>query len=251
MITAWLLDKPSLPLRRTRLRVLASYLRWLRSADPAAAPLAAEHQVDSYCLAALTTGLPPSGRPLAKATVIRRGAVLVSFYAFARRARAIPPPHHGNAVRPPTPAERHLIRAGAAHLAGEGRLAAATAVALLEATGTTVTALARLTARDLHLVGGTELALITLHDDRDDLIAFPLSPHLRALAGKLCGDRPDGGPLITKDDGAQVDLEWMRDALTSAALAAGLHPQRARHLHPHLLRARTATDVIDRPTTSP
>lgn len=34
----------------------------------------------------------------------------------------------------------------------------------------------------------------------------------------------------------------MRNALTSAALVAGLHPQRARRLHPHLLPARTVTD---------
>lgn len=171
---AWLLDKPSLPLRRTRLRILASYLRWLTSADPATAPLTAERHVDTYCLTALATGLPPTGKPLARATVMRRRAILASFYAYARQARATPSPHRG--VHPPTPYERRLLRAGAAHLAEQGHVAEAAAVALLEATGTTVTALGRLTARDIHLTDDTGLALITLHAAVTTSSPFPSRP---------------------------------------------------------------------------
>ncbi|MEU5868928.1 MULTISPECIES: hypothetical protein [unclassified Nonomuraea] len=237
---AWLRERPSPALRRTRLRVLASYLRWLRAQDLAGDVLGSGSQVDAYCLAALTTGLAPSGRPLAKATVVRRRAVLASFYAFAgRHGRALPAP----AAHPPTPAERRLLRGGIATLAEEGRLAEAVAVGLLESTGASVDALARLTACDVHLVGGGDPVLITLHDGRGDIVAFPLAPYLRRPLRRLCGDRPADHPLLSGDAGRRVDLAWTRAALIDAALAAGLPRWRAEGLHPHLMRALTVTEL--------
>ncbi|MFI6928276.1 hypothetical protein ACIBIZ_50710 [Nonomuraea spiralis] len=240
VVAGWLREKPSPALRRTRLRVLASYLRWLRATEPGAELLAAGAQADAYCLAAITGGLAPSGRPLAKATVIRRRAVLASFYAFAGgHGPALPVP----AAHPPTPAERRLLRDGVARLAGEGRLAEAVAIGLLESTGASVDALARLTPCDVHLVGGGDPALITLHDGRGDVVAFPLAPYLRRPLRGLCGGRPADHPLITGDAGRRVDLAWTKAALVDAALAAGLPRQRAEGLHPHLLRALTVTEL--------
>ncbi|MEU1392224.1 MULTISPECIES: hypothetical protein [unclassified Nonomuraea] len=237
---AWLRERPSPALRRTRLRVLASYLRWLRGQEPGGDVLGAGSQVDAYCLAALTAGLAPSGRPLARATVIRRRAVLASFYAFAgRHGPALPAP----AAHPPTPAERRLLRGGVALLAEEGRLAEAVAVGLLESTGASVDALARLTPCDVHLVGAGDPVLITLHDGRGDIVAFPLAPYLRRPLRRLCGDRPADHPLLTGEAGRRVDLAWTRAALTDAALAAGLPRSRAEGLHPHLLRALTVTEL--------
>ncbi|MFI7464873.1 hypothetical protein [Nonomuraea sp. NPDC049646] len=242
---AWLRERPSPALRRTRLRVLASYLRWLRGQDPGGDVLGAGSQVDAYCLAALTAGLAPSGRPLARATVIRRRAVLASFYAFAgRHGPALPAP----AAHPPTPAERRLLRGGVAVLAEEGRLAEAVAVGLLESTGASVDALARLTPCDVHLAGAGDPVLITLHDGRGDIVAFPLAPYLRRPLRRLCGDRPADHPLLTGEAGRRVDLAWTRAALTDAALAAGLPRPRAEGLHPHLLRALTVTELGGSPT---
>ncbi|MEV4374575.1 hypothetical protein AB0J71_46495 [Nonomuraea sp. NPDC049637] len=242
----WLRDKPSLPLRRTRLRVLASFLRWLNSSGPAACHgdlLTAEPQVDAYCLAALVAGLPPRGTPLAKATVMRRRAILHSFYTFTRGRGAAPANAPGCTADRLTPAQRRLVRAGAARLAEQGRLSEAVAVALLEATGTSAAALSELTDRDIHLPSGIELALVTVVDDRDDIVAFPLPAHLRAWVAKLCTGRPAGQPLLTQEDGTRVNLEWMRNALADAALAAGSPPQLVPRLDPQMLRARAGRDL--------
>jgi hypothetical protein len=42
-----------------------------------------------------------------------------------------------------------------------------------------------------------------------------------------------------------VDLDWLRGALADAALAGGVPEQRARDLHPHMLRAVTVTDLLE------
>ncbi|MEV1243328.1 hypothetical protein ACIBO2_33155 [Nonomuraea sp. NPDC050022] len=244
-VTAWLSEKPSAPLRQTRLRILASFLRWLHTAEPALDLLTAtEAQLDAYCYTALTTGVRASGKPLTRATVIRRRATLASFYAFARRTGA-DRSHRGVTGTPPlTPAERRLLRTGARRLADDGRWAEALAVALLEATGACVEALAALTAHDVRpSAPADQLTLITLRDGRDGVVAFPVSPEVRHLLRALCASRPPGEPLIRRDDGRSVDLEWIGAALTDAALAAGVPRQRAELLHPRLLRARTVTEL--------
>ncbi|MEV0353311.1 hypothetical protein AB0H88_46815 [Nonomuraea sp. NPDC050680] len=243
-VTAWLREKASAPQRQTRLRVLASFLRWLHTAEPALDLLTAtEAQLDAYCYTALTTGVRTSGKPLTRTTVIRRRATLASFYAFARLSGA-DRSHRGLTGTPPlTPAERRLLRTGAGRLADEGRWAEALAVALLEATGASVEALAALTAHDVRPSAPADrLTLITLRDGRDGIVAFPVSPEVRHLLRALCASRAPGEPLIRRDDGRSVDLEWIGAALTDAALAAGVRGQRAQLLHPHLLRARTVTE---------
>ena len=57
-VAAWLADRPSPARRQACLRILASWLRWLRAAEPALEPLATcGAHVDAYCYAALTTGV--------------------------------------------------------------------------------------------------------------------------------------------------------------------------------------------------
>lgn len=245
VVTAWLRDNASAALRQTRLRVLASFLRWLYTAEPALELLAAtEAQLDAYCYAALTTGVRTPGKPLAGATVVRRRAVLASFYAFACRYGAIRPRRDVTGTPPPTPAERRLLRTGVTRLADDGRWAEALAVALLEATGTSVEALAALTAHDVHpLAGDGRPTLITLRGGRDDIVAFPVSPEVCRLLRVLCGSRAAGEPLISRGDGRCVDVEWIGAALTDAALAAGLRRQRAELLRPHLMRAITVSEL--------
>ncbi|MEO3872050.1 hypothetical protein ABGB18_24820 [Nonomuraea sp. B12E4] len=87
-VVAWLRDTPSMASRRSRLQILAAFLRWLRTLDPALEPLAATGaHLDAYCEAArsgaLTVGVRTPGKPLAGATVAKRRTALSSFYAYA------------------------------------------------------------------------------------------------------------------------------------------------------------------------
>ncbi|MGW4798093.1 hypothetical protein ACWEPC_37305, partial [Nonomuraea sp. NPDC004297] len=89
-VVAWLLDKESAATRQNRLQVLAAFLRWLRSTDPAPDLLAVTGaHLDAYCEAAragtLTIGVRNPGKPLSRATVSRKRAVLSSLYTFAWR----------------------------------------------------------------------------------------------------------------------------------------------------------------------
>lgn len=245
VVTAWLRDNSSAPQRQTRLRVLASFLRWLYATEPALELLAAtDAQLDAYSYAALITGVGTPGKPLARATVIKRRATLASFYAFAWRYGAVRPRRDVTGAPPPTPAERRLLRKGVMRLADDGRWDEALAVALLEATGTSVEALAALTAHDVHpLASDGRLTLITLRGGRDGIVAFPVSPEVRHLLRALCDSRAPGEPLISRGDGRGVDAEWIGAALTDAALAAGVRRQRANLLRPHLMRAITVTEL--------
>ncbi|MGN9841403.1 hypothetical protein ACTMTI_25075 [Nonomuraea sp. H19] len=250
-VLAWLHDRPSVLARQTSLQVLASFLRWLHTIEPALEPLAVTGaHLDAYCYAALTGGLKGGrspGKPLAPATVAKKRAVLSSFYAFAGRCGVVrhdrlaasQAAKNGRAL---TREERRLLRQGIARLAAEGRPAEAAAVALLDATGTSSEALAGLTAQDLHIVGGWP-AIITVHHDRDDIVAFPVPALARPLLRTLCSSRPAGEPLIRRADGHPVDLEWLRAALTDAALAGGIPERRAKLLHPHLMRATPAAEL--------
>lgn len=236
-VVTWLADRPSPARRRACLRVLASWLRWLYAAEPALEPLATcDAHLDAYCYAALTTGVGPSGQPLAPATVAGRRAILASFHAHAERCGAIRLQRITSGTSRPTREERHLLRRGIAHLAGAGRRAEALAVALLEATGSSVAALAALTVCDVHVLPGDDpLAVIVLRDDRDGPIAFPISPQVRRLLAAECAGRSDGERLIRQPGGRAADAGWFAAALTDAALAGGLPRQRAMLLHPQLL----------------
>lgn len=249
-IAAWLLDKQSAATRQTRLQVLAAFLRWLHSVDPDVELLAVTGaQLDAYCDAAiagtLTIGVRNPGRPLSRTTVSRKRAVLSSFYTFAWRsgvirhvpASAVPRPAPAHDCAMPSREERRLLRAGVARLAAEGRAAEAAAVALLDATGAPVSALAGLTVQDLRAVTAGEPAVVTVHDGRGDLVAFPVPPLVRSLLRTLSASRTAGEPLIRRSDGRPVDVQWMRQALTEAALAGGVPRKRAELLDPHLMRA--------------
>ncbi|MFB4269852.1 tyrosine-type recombinase/integrase [Nonomuraea sp. GTA35] len=256
-VAAWLLDKQSAATRQTRLQVLAAFVRWLRSMDPAIELLAVTGaHLDAYCDAAragtLTIGVRNPGRPLSSATVSRKRAVLSSFYTFAWRSGVV---RHDRTATVPRPApardrdvlsreERRLLREGAARLAAEGRSAEAAAVALLDATGAPVSALAGLTVQDLRAVTAGEPAVVTVHDGRGDLVAFPVPPLARSLLRALAAARTAGEPLLRQPDGHPVDVQWLRKALTDAALAGGVPRERAKLLDPHLMRATTVTELL-------
>ncbi|WP_043635159.1 site-specific integrase [Nonomuraea candida] len=255
-VAAWLLDKRSPATRQARLQVLASFLRWLRTVEPELEPLAVTGaHLDAYCEAALagalTIGVRNPGKPLARATVARKRAVLSSFYTFAWRSGVVR--HDRTPVSRPAPArdartltreDRRLLRLGIARLAAEGRPAEAAAVALLDATGAPATALAGLTLQDLRAVTAGEPAIVTVHDGRGDLVAFPVPPPARPLLRTLSAMRTAGEPLIRRADGRPVDVPWLRAALTAAALAGGIPRRRAELLDPHMMRATTVTELL-------
>ncbi|MFC7040623.1 tyrosine-type recombinase/integrase [Nonomuraea rubra] len=256
-VAAWLLDKQSAATRQTRLQVVAAFVRWLRSVDPAIELLAVTGaHLDAYCDAAragkLTIGVRNPGRPLSRATVSRKRAVLWSFYTFAWRSGVVR--HDLAAARPrPVPArdgellsrgERRLLRQGAARLAAEGRSAEAVAVALLDATGAPVSALAGLTVQDLRSVTGGEPAVVTVHDGRGDLVAFPVPPLARPLLRALADARTAGEPLLRQAGGHPVDVRWLGQALTDAALAGGVPAELAELLEAAKLRATTVTELM-------
>jgi integrase len=256
---SWLRETPSAATRRTRLKVLAAFLRWLRSLRPALEPLAvAGSHLDAYYKAAragtLTIGVRTPGKPLADATVARKRAALSSFYAFVWRSGVVRHPVAGSqpttahdAEPAPTRQERRLLRLGIARLAAESRPAEAAAVALLEVTGACVGALARLTVQDIRsLTGGdgSRPIIVTVHDDRGHPVAFPIPAWGRPLLKAVCSGRPAAEPLIRRDDGRSVDLEWLRLALIDAARAGGIPKPRARLLHPEAMRATTVAELL-------
>ncbi|MDA0636161.1 hypothetical protein OUY22_22290 [Nonomuraea sp. MCN248] len=237
-VEGWLADRPSTARRRTCLRVLTSWLRWLYATEPDLEPLAASTaHLDAYCYAALTTGAG-GGRPLAPATVAGRRATLASFYAYAARCGAVQAQRLANSTSRLTPGERRLLRRGIARLAGDGRRTEALAVALLEATGATPDALAALVTRDVHVLPGADpLVVVVLREEGDGRVAYPVPERVRPLLGAECAGRNGDEPLVRRPDGALVDTGWVTAALTEAARAGGLPRQRAELLHPHLLRA--------------
>ncbi|MEU8246707.1 hypothetical protein [Nonomuraea sp. NPDC048916] len=261
-VADWLADAPSPAGRRTRLRVLAAFLRWLHSLRPAVELLAVtEDHLDSYRDAAasgtLAVGVRTPGKPLGNSTVAKRSATLWSFYTYARlRGAPRPGPAAGaepaesrraGVNRPLTREERRLLREGVAQLAGDGRLTAAAAVALLEGTGAPMGTLAGLTTRGFRTVAeadGTEHSVITYRNHGGDIVAVPVPWPARRLLEVLRRSRPAGELLITKDDGQPADPEWIGAALTDAALAGGIPRERAELLHPHMLCATTIGELL-------
>ncbi|MEV0390416.1 hypothetical protein [Nonomuraea sp. NPDC050643] len=255
-VTSWLQDGPAAATRQVRLQVLAAFLRWLDSAEPAVEPLGVTGaHLDAYCNAALsgtlTIGVRRPGKPLSTTTVTRKRAVLSSFYQFAWRHGLV---QHDHAIghqpvdardgRLLTRQDRRLLRRGIARLAADGQYAAATAVALLEATGAPVDALASLTPQDLRADDADGPVLITVHDSRGDIVAFPVPPLARPLLRALSEGRTAGELLISRGDGHPVDVQWLRRALTDAALAGGIPRQRAELLHPYMMRATTVAELL-------
>ncbi|PZG14089.1 hypothetical protein, partial [Nonomuraea aridisoli] len=254
VVRAWLLDRPSAAARQARLQVLAAFLRWLRASEPALDPLAATGaHLDAYCDAALTgtltVGVRRPGRPLSGTTVNRKRAVLSSFYAYAWRTGAVSHAvHPAGEPRPLTRDDRRLLRRGVSRLAAGGRACEAVAVALLEATGAPVAALADLTVQDLRGLADDGPAIVTVHDGHGDLVAFPVPEPVRPLLRELSGARAPGEPLIGPEDGGPADTRWVAAALVEAALAGGMPRARAEVLHPGVMRARTVTDLLRDPS---
>ncbi|WP_090770686.1 hypothetical protein [Nonomuraea maritima] len=248
-VRAWLLERSSAAARQTRLQVLAAFLRWLRASESSLDPLAATGaHLDAYCDAALTgtltVGVRRPGRPLSDTTVNRRRAVLSSFYAHAWRTGAVSHAvHAGSAGGPLTREERRLLRRGVARLAADGRTPEAVAVALLEATGASVTALAELTARDLRGYAGGGPAVVTVRDGNGHPVAFPVPAPVRPLLRELSDTRMPGEPLI--GPGRPADARWLAAALVAAAVAGGVPRPRAEVLHPGVLRATTVTELLE------
>lgn len=248
-VAAWLRDKPSPAARQGRLQVLAAFLRWLRAVEPDLEPFAATGaHLDGYCDAALagtlTIGVRTPGKPLARATVARKRAVLSSFYTFAWRSGAVRHDLEIGDVGTLTRQDRRLLRQGIARLAADGRPAEAVAIALLDATGAPADALAGLTLQDLRAVIAGEPAIVTVDDGRGHLVAFPIPPVARPLLTALSSTRTAGEPLIRRADGRPVDVRWLRAALTDAALAGGIPRRRAESLDPHMMRATTVTQLL-------
>ncbi|MEV4114801.1 hypothetical protein [Nonomuraea sp. NPDC049695] len=258
-VADWLQERPSVAGRCARVQILAAFLRWLHTAEPGLDLLAVtgEH-VDTYCRqarsGALTVGVRTPGKPLASATVTARGRVLSSFYRFAWSAgvlsQAATPPDTSR-PRAMTRDERRRLRRGASCLAADGRLTEAVAVALLEATGASADALASLTGRDLHAVCGDSdksLVLITVRNSQRDVVTFPMPESVIAWLRARSSPRSPGELLIARDDGRPTDSEWLTLALVDAALAGGIPPRRARALRPPMLRAVTATSLVEQAT---
>ncbi|SEN75358.1 hypothetical protein [Nonomuraea pusilla] len=257
---AWLQEKAATATRQGRLQALAGFLRWLGAAEPGLDPLAVTGaHVDAYCDAVLTGAAPGGvrapGKPPSDATVARKRTTLLAFYAYAWRWGLVRQNRgHGHHQARPAPRpdtvtreERRMLRRGVARLAADGRPAEAAAVALLEGTGAPAAALAALTIENIKTVPdghGGEQTLIAFHDGRGDLVAFPVPPPARPLLHALRYGRPAGEPLIRRDDGRPVDLEWLSSALTRAALAGGVPEERARALDPHLMRAGVVAELL-------
>lgn len=244
-VVAWLTEKPSKATRQARLQVLAAFLRWLQDAEPALDPLAATGaHLDAYCNGALsgtlTVGVRTPGRPLSPATVSRKRAMLSAFYTFAWQRGAVRP----GPIPALTPGDRRLLRKGVARLAAEGKPAEAAAVALLDATGAPVSSLAGITLQDLRAVTAGEPAIVTVPDGRGDLVAFPVPPVARPLLRTLSSSRTPGEPLIRQQDGHPVDVQWVKAALTEAALAGGIPRRRAEALDPYMMQAPTVSDLL-------
>ncbi|MEV4357433.1 hypothetical protein [Nonomuraea sp. NPDC049625] len=253
-VAAWLLDRPSTATRQACLQTLAGFLRWLQAVEPGLGLLAATgDHLDAYCeqarIGALTVGVRNPGRALSGATVARKHRALSSFYWFAWSIGAIRQGDGGSMpadeLRSPTITreERRLLRHGASRLAADGRVAEAVAVALIEATGASVTTLASLTSEDLHAVGhGSDcpLVLVTMRDDRGDVVTFPVPTWVHPWLRALSSTRAAGDLLIKQGDGQPVSVDWLTAALQDAGSAGGILVSRAKLLHPRKLRAATA-----------
>ncbi|MFD1935489.1 hypothetical protein ACFSKW_28855 [Nonomuraea mangrovi] len=235
-VTAWLQSAPSHGLRKTRLRVVAAFLRWLHAAEPALGLLAVTGaEVDHYC-AALAGGLAGGqgvSRPLANATVTRKRAILTSLYAFAWRSGALRTSQRAAKAAEDsnsgtsggfTRDERRLLRRGIARLAADGRSTEAAAVALLEATGACVDVLATVAPQDFRLVadGDREHLVIVIHTSHDDFVAYPVPSAVHSLVRALCHGRPAAEPILRRDNSKAIDQEWVSTALIQAAIAGGL-----------------------------
>ncbi|WP_431912695.1 hypothetical protein [Nonomuraea jabiensis] len=253
-VAAWLLDRPSTATRQACLQTLAGFLRWLQAAEPGLGLLAATGaHLDAYCeqarIGALTVGVRNPGRALSGATVARKHRALSSFYWFAWSIGAIRQ-GDGNAMPAGEPQslaitreERRLLRHGASRLAADGRVAEAVAVALIEATGASVATLAGLTSEDLHAVGhgsNNPLVLVTMRDDRGDVVTFPVPTWVHPWLKALSSTRAAGDLLIKQGDGQPVSAGWLTAALQDAGSAGGMPASRAKLLHPRKLRAGTA-----------
>ncbi|MET7329777.1 hypothetical protein [Nonomuraea sp. NPDC005650] len=254
-VAAWLSDRPSAAARQACLQTLAAFVRWLQAAEPGLGLLAATGaHLDAYCeqarSGALTVGVRNPGKALSGATVTKKHRALSSFYWFAwsigaiRQGAAVARPAGEPQVadHPPTITrqERRLLRHGASRLAEDGRVAEAVAVALIEATGAGAAALACLSSEDLHAVGhgsGDPLVLVTMRDDRGDIVSFPVPAWVHPWLRVLSSTRSAGDPLIKQDDGRPVSTEWLTTALQDAGSAGGIPAPRTKLLHPWKLRA--------------
>ncbi|MFG6195560.1 hypothetical protein [Nonomuraea sp. JJY05] len=253
-VAAWLQDRPSAATRQACLQTLAAFLRWLQAAEPGLGLLAATGaHLDAYCeqarIGALTVGVRNPGRALSGATVARKHRALSSFYGFAwsigaiRQGDGVAKPAHEPQSLAITREERRSLRHGACLLAADGRVAEAVAVALIEATGAGVATLAGLTSEDLHAVGhgsNDPLVLVTMRDDRGDVVTFPVPTWVHPWLRVLSSTRAAGDPLIKQGDGQPVSVGWLTTALRDAGSAGGIPAPRAELLHPRKLRAVTA-----------
>ncbi|WP_248966358.1 tyrosine-type recombinase/integrase [Sphaerisporangium perillae] len=260
VVAAWLRDKPSAATRQTRLQVLAAFLRWL---DTLELPLlqVTEDELLAYRDAAatgtLTVGVRTPGKPLGPATVAKQRNILSSFYDYARRRKVLT---HNPAldVRPPavsrdgttealTVAEQYQVRAGIITLADERPVAAA-AVALLAGIGTRIGALPALTVGDIRTAreaDGSRHTTVAFRNKGGKTERLPVPSLAAELLQALRAHRPAIALLFAREDGRPVDRWWVSTAITQAAIAGGIPKERARALHPHMLRATVLTQLLE------
>ncbi|MFC7723188.1 tyrosine-type recombinase/integrase [Nonomuraea recticatena] len=264
VVAAWLADSPLASTRQTRLQVLAAFLRWLQSLTPEVPLLAVtEDHLIAYRDAAgnglLTVGVRIPGKPLAARTIAKLRNNLSSFYTYARRRKVIDA-NPATDVRAPRvssegstealiPAAHQQVREGIAKLAGQGHLAEAAVIALLDDIGARAGAVSRLTVGDIRTVtatDGSRHTVVRFINKGGKTVELPIASELgRTLMQRLGAGRAATELLFTRDDGGPIDRWWISAALTAAAIAGGMPAQEAAALHPHMLRATTITELLD------
>ncbi|MBB2749208.1 UNVERIFIED_ORG: integrase [Microbispora rosea subsp. rosea] len=262
VVAAWLRDSASVATRRTRLQVLAAFLRWLKTLKPPVALLevSEDHLIayrDAAATGTLTVGVRTPGKPLGPATLAKQRANLSSFFRYARRRKVIT---HNPAADIPTPAvsrrgttpaltreETLQLREGISRLASSqpGRAAA---VALLAGIGARVGALPALTVGDIRTVlddDGREHVTVQFRNKGGEKEALPLSGLALQTLQPLIVGRPASALLFTKADGRPIDRDWVDAGLTAAAIAGGIPRERAQSFTPHWLRTTVITELLE------
>ncbi|GAA3604129.1 hypothetical protein GCM10022419_105880 [Nonomuraea rosea] len=253
-LQAWFLSCKSTTTRQTYFRSVAAFFIWLNDTT-----------IGSDLFGLTTHDLAAYRDHLVDIHATHRLAVIRSFYQFSLRHGLVPSnPAAGLTVPPPplkakpsplSPAERQQIQAGCARLASRWPRHAS-AIVLLNDTGLTVNALARLDTNQILDVVTPEnelrAVIVISHSDGHDE-TLPLSSSARAVLQYLLAIRKPTDPLIRQNDGRLITYEWTKAALIDMGRAGGLSRIRVKQLRPSMLRPAAPAPKPDhrRPRTPP